>query len=52
MHGAITTSISGLTAAGIMASNVVEERAAARRNLESHDFYYLYRADQALDSLN
>jgi len=52
MNGAIAESIGGLATLGIMGSTVAKERANARKNIESHDFYYLYRANEALSSLN
>lgn len=51
MSGAIATGIGALATAGIMARTVTRERARARKDLASHDFYYLYRADEALRSL-
>lgn len=51
INGAIATGIGALATVGIMARSVTKERARARKDLASHDFYYLYRADEALRSL-
>ncbi|MDK9322206.1 hypothetical protein FAM23852_001702 [Propionibacterium freudenreichii] len=51
INGAIAIGIGALATVGIMARSVTKERARARKDLASHDFYYLYRADEALRSL-